>query len=108
MSAGYDQYFFPAQKLVMQNLRQRRKRNSLVQHMLELSIPREIAFPTTTRSGRGERFAAANGCATGIPSDARKFDIGGYAALSEPVTRKPRSFSIPASDAIAVPQTPIR
>ena len=41
-------------------------------------------------------------------SDARKSDIGGYAAASEPVTLNPRAFSIPANDAIAVPQIPIR
>src|SRR5215467_8139643 len=40
--------------------------------------------------------------------DARKSDIGGYAAASEPVTLKPRCFSSPARDAIAVPQIPTR
>jgi len=45
MSAGYDQYLFPAQKLVMQNLRQSRKRTSLVAHMLELSIPARNCIP---------------------------------------------------------------
>ena len=34
--------------------------------------------------------------------------MGGYAAASEPVTRKPRCFSIPASEAMAVPQIPIK
>src|SRR5437762_8926669 len=43
-----------------------------------------------------------------MPSDFKKSDIGGYAAASEPVTRKPRSASIPASDAMAVPQMPMR
>ncbi len=45
------------------------------------------------RQRRG-RVAAAdsfspNGCDTGIPSEARKSDIGGYAAASEPVTSMP-------------------
>ena len=38
----------------------------------------------------------------------RKSDIGGYAAASDPVTRNPRVFNIPASDAMAVPQIPIK
>ena len=32
-----------------------------------------------------------------MPSDSRNVDIGGYDAASEPVTRKPRSCSMPAS-----------
>src|SRR5438309_6856544 len=39
---------------------------------------------------------------------ARKSDIGGYTAASDPVTLKPRCLSMPASDAIAVPQMPMR
>src|ERR1700685_1378260 len=66
-----------------------------------------MALPTTTKSGCGCRFCTANG-ATGISRDARKSDRGGYAAVSEQVTRKPRRFSMPARDAIAVPQIPIR
>src|SRR5438309_5221723 len=38
---------------------------------------------------------------------ARKSDMGGYAALSDPVTLKPRCLSRPASDAMAVPQIPM-
>src|SRR5438874_4621916 len=41
-------------------------------------------------------------------SPARKSDIGGYTAASDPVTLKPRCLSMPASDAIAVPQMPMR
>ena len=41
------------------------------------TLPREIAFPTITRSGLGSRFFSLNGCATGMLSDARKSDIGG-------------------------------
>src|SRR5215469_14114316 len=72
------------------------------------TLPREMALPTTTISGVGLRFSTAKGCATAMPSAARKSDMGGYAAESEPVTRKPRSFSIPASEAMAVPQMPTR
>src|ERR1051325_4742633 len=43
----------------------------------------------------------------GMLIEARKSDIGGYAAASEPVTLKPRCFSSPASDAMAVPQIPM-
>ncbi len=72
------------------------------------TLPREIALPTITRSGRGSRFFSAYGSITGIPSVSSRSDIGGYAAASEPVTVCPCSCSIPASDAIAVPQMPIR
>ena len=41
------------------------------------TLPREMALPTTTMSGRGARFAAAKGCATGMLSEARKSDMGG-------------------------------
>ena len=95
----------------MQNLRHRTERNALVEQALQFDIPARERVPTTTRSGRDgvePRFAAANGCATGMPNDSRNVDIGGYDAASEPVTRKPRSCSIPASDAIAVPQIPMR
>jgi len=50
------------------------------------TFPRDIAFPTTTTSGRGDKFASEYGCMTLIPSWARKSDIGGYAAISDPVT----------------------
>ena len=43
-----------------------------------------------------------------MPSDSNMVDIGGYTFSSEPVTRCPRACSIPASEAIAVPQIPIR
>ena len=72
------------------------------------TLPREMALPTTTTSGRGTRFLAANGCERGIPSLYRNSDIGGYAAASEPVTWNPRCLSMPARDAMAVPQMPIR
>src|ERR1035438_4290420 len=72
------------------------------------TLPRESALPTNTRSGCGCRFASTKGCATGIPSDSRKVDMGGYDAASEPVTRNPRSCSMPAREAMAVPQMPMR
>src|SRR5437867_4207719 len=72
------------------------------------TLPREIALPTTTRPGLGLRFSAENGCETGMLSDCKKSDIGGYAAASEPDTGKPRSDSMPARDAMAVPQMPMR
>jgi len=43
-----------------------------------------------------------------MPRDSKKTDIGGYAAASDPLTRKPRCRSIPANDAMAVPQIPIK
>src|SRR6185312_6592896 len=70
-------------------------------------LPREIALPTMTMSGRGFRLASEYGCKIGMEIDARKSDIGGYAAASEPVTLKPRCLSNPASDAMAVPQIPM-
>src|ERR1700761_8821289 len=72
------------------------------------TLPREIALPTITRSGGGSRFFSAYGSITGTPSVCNKSDIGGYAAASDPVTVCPWSCSIPASEAIAVPQIPIR
>src|SRR5260370_32463337 len=62
----------------------------------------------TTMAGRGRRLDSEYGCKIGIFREARKSDIGGYAAASEPVTLNPRWRSSPASDAMAVPQMPIR
>ncbi len=47
-------------------------------------LPREIAFPTTTRSGRGSRFSARYGSITAIPIAASWSLIGGYAASIRP------------------------
>src|SRR5207253_2137643 len=52
-------------------------------------LPREIALPTTTTSGRDERFDSEYGCMTLMPSLSKKSDMGGYAAASEPVTSYP-------------------
>ena len=41
------------------------------------SLPRDIALPTTTRSGRGSRFAARKPSATGISREASSVLIGG-------------------------------
>src|ERR1051326_6217027 len=38
---------------------------------------RDIALPTTTKSGRGLRFSGAKGWETAIPKDSRNPDIGG-------------------------------
>ena len=43
-----------------------------------------------------------------MPSSFSKSDMGGYAAASEPVMRYPLNCNMPASDAIAEPQIPIR
>src|SRR5438445_13603305 len=67
-----------------------------------------MALPTITMSGRGFMLASEYGFKIGMAIEARKSDIGGYAAASEPVTLNPRCFSRPASDAMAVPQIPIR
>ncbi len=71
-------------------------------------LPRDSALPMTTRSGRGSKLRSPKGSATGMPSEWSRSDMGGYAAWSEPVTRWPSCCSKPASDAMAVPQIPIR
>ena len=40
-------------------------------------LPRDMALPTTTRSGRGLRFSARNPSITEMQSDARMVLIGG-------------------------------
>src|SRR5437588_6886840 len=72
------------------------------------TLPREIAFPTTTKPGTGSRLPASYGCTTATPISANCVDIGGYEAASDPLTSYPLARSNPASDAIAVPQIPIQ
>gem|GEM_PF-6820011 len=66
-------------------------------------LPREMALPTTTRSGRGSRLVALKGSMMGMPSSRSWSDMGGYAAVSEPVTLCPWARNMPAREAIAVP-----
>ncbi len=106
--AGNHQHFLAAQKLVVQNLRQRTEGDALIENVLQFDVAAGDRVAHHHQVGRGSRFSAANGCGTGIPNEARKSDIGGYAAASEPVTRNPRCCSMPASDAMAVPQIPIK
>ena len=58
----------------------------LVEHVLQFDIAARDRIAHDHQIGRGCRLASLKGCDDGMPSDARKSDIGGYAALSEPVT----------------------
>src|SRR6266852_563672 len=71
------------------------------------AFPREMALPTTTRSGAGVRLAGSNAVEQEMPRAWRKLEAGGYTPASEPVTLCPRSRSMAASGDIAEPQMPI-
>src|ERR1700689_338183 len=63
-----------------------------------------MIFPTTARSGTGRKFSSRNPSFQRMPSESSNVDAGGYTPTSEPVTRNPRSFNIPATGAIAARQ----
>src|SRR5579862_1149975 len=69
-------------------------------------FPRATIFPTTARSGAGCKFSSRNPSFQRMPNESSKVEAGGYTFTSEPVTRKPRSLSIPATGAIAEPEMP--
>ena len=77
MRSGDDQDFFAAQEFVVQNLRQRAERNALVEDVLQFDVAARDGVADDDQVGRGSRFFASNGWATGIPAIARKSDMGG-------------------------------
>jgi len=61
-----------------------RKVSAHPEHIPAQDCRAKIALPTITRSGRGFRLVSENGWEIGMEIEARKSDMGGYAAASEP------------------------
>lgn len=72
------------------------------------ALPREVALPMTARSGAGFRFSSRKPSFHSMPRELSSVEAGGYTFTSEPVTRKPLSFNIPATGAMADPAIPSR
>ena len=98
----------PTQKFVVQDLRQRAERNALVENALQFDIAARNCIAHDHQIGPRIQILLGKRLRHRNSQRSRKVDIGGYAAASDPVTRNPRCCSIPASEAIAVPQMPIR
>jgi hypothetical protein len=61
-----------------------------------------------TKSGLGVRFVGLYPFRTGMDKSLKRLLMGGYIFSSEPLTRYPSCFKIPARGAIPAPQIPMR
>ena len=89
-------------------MRQRAKRNPLIEHMLEFYVTARNRIAHDDQVRTRLQIVNSKWLGYGDAEEVESPDIGGYEAASDPVTRNPRCCSIPASEAIAVPQIPIR
>jgi hypothetical protein len=70
-------------------------------------FPREIAFPTTNRSGSSDNWATSYPETSSIPCSSSWVLIGGYTLASHPVTRCPAARASRATPPMKVPQMPM-
>jgi hypothetical protein len=108
MRSGNHQNVFADEELIMQNLRHGAERNALVEQVFQFDVAARKRVADDNQIGPRSQVRLGKRLGDGMPNDSRNVDMGGYDAASEPVTRKPRSCSMPASEAIAVPQMPMR
>ncbi len=96
VSSGDDQHYPAPKELVVQQLRQRTEWNAFIEDVLEFDVASRHGIADDDEIRARLEITGVEGLGDGnVEAARRKSDMGGYAAASEPVTRrKPRSLSM--------------